>query len=545
FLDVVSIKAMPRIRYVGNRFFSRLARRAALFEGALDSHCGYTVIQRRALERLPLGELYDRYGFPTEMFFAARRADLKVDSVAVKTIYGDEVSGINPFTTIPTILFLIARSYLRIRFMRRAITRPFKPPPRNRPGITLRPENKPTLLILTSSFPRGPGDETCGYIRDFARSLSGEFNVEVLAPRDRKPVDWTTNEFRLRRSWSMLPVGFDPFTSDADLNQLIDKGICAKLATAISLACFFIHAFLLALRCDVICSQWLVPCGLIGAMISRITGRPHVAVEHSGAIHVLRRIRGGRGIVRFIVANSFHVITVSADLRRKLIALCAEAAAKTRVISMGVNVTDENFANDTSNNHPRSILFIGRLTGIKGLDVLLKALEGIDDVVLTIAGEGPLRRDLERMSRELSVSTSFAGHVTAAERQALLEKCDAVVIPSRELANGRCEGTPVVCLEAMAAGRLVTASRVGGLREVITDGHDGLLFDAEDHRMLGEKLMTALSDDSLRERIAMNGRRAIESYNWTAIGAKFIRILNDSLDNGPITHRQRRRATAG
>ena len=127
FLYVTSVKAMPRIRYVGNRFFSWLARRAALFEGALDSHCGYTVIQRRALERLPLGELYDRYGFPTEMFFAARRVNLKVDSVAVRTIYGDEVSGINPFTTIPTILFLIARSYLRIRFTRRAITRPFQP----------------------------------------------------------------------------------------------------------------------------------------------------------------------------------------------------------------------------------------------------------------------------------------------------------------------------------------------------------------------------------------------------------------------------------
>jgi len=127
FLNVISVRSMPRIRYAGNRVFSWLARRAALFEGALDSHCGYAVIQRRALERLPLAELYDRYGFPTEMFFAARRANLTVDSVAVRTIYGDEVSGINPFTTIPTILFLIARGYLRIRFTRRSVHQAFKP----------------------------------------------------------------------------------------------------------------------------------------------------------------------------------------------------------------------------------------------------------------------------------------------------------------------------------------------------------------------------------------------------------------------------------
>jgi glycosyltransferase involved in cell wall biosynthesis len=127
FLNAMSVRAMPRIRYAGNRFFSWLARRAALFEGALDAHCGYTVIQRHALKRIRLEELYDRYGFPTEMFFAARRANLRVDSVAVRTIYGDEVSGINPFTTIPTILFLIARSYLRIRFARQSSKRSFKP----------------------------------------------------------------------------------------------------------------------------------------------------------------------------------------------------------------------------------------------------------------------------------------------------------------------------------------------------------------------------------------------------------------------------------
>ena len=63
-----------------------------------------------------LKELYDRYGFPNEMLFSARRSGLTVCSVPVRTVYGDEVSGINPFTAVPTILFLIARSYIRRRF---------------------------------------------------------------------------------------------------------------------------------------------------------------------------------------------------------------------------------------------------------------------------------------------------------------------------------------------------------------------------------------------------------------------------------------------
>jgi glycosyltransferase involved in cell wall biosynthesis len=118
FLDSQTITEMPWIRYIGNRVFSWLARRAASFDGSLDAHCGYTVIHQHALKRLALDELYNRYGFPTEMFFAARRAGLSIESVPVTTVYGDEVSGINPFTAVPAVFYLIARNYVRMRFTR-------------------------------------------------------------------------------------------------------------------------------------------------------------------------------------------------------------------------------------------------------------------------------------------------------------------------------------------------------------------------------------------------------------------------------------------
>lgn len=134
FLNSESISQMPRFRYIGNRLFSWLARRAASFEDSLDSHCGYTVIQRQALNRLVLDDLYDRYGFPTEMFFAATRAGLVIGNIPVRTVYGDEVSGINPFTAVPAILFLIARNYVRRRF--------FAPW-----------ERKPNRLLFSSDIP--------------------------------------------------------------------------------------------------------------------------------------------------------------------------------------------------------------------------------------------------------------------------------------------------------------------------------------------------------------------------------------------------------
>jgi glycosyltransferase involved in cell wall biosynthesis len=113
FLHSQSISCMPAMRYIGNRFFSWLTRQAMSYCGSLDAQCGYTVIRRAALARLRLDDLYDRYGFPNEMLFAASEAGLRIESVPVRSIYEDEVSGINPFTSVPMILFLIARNYLR------------------------------------------------------------------------------------------------------------------------------------------------------------------------------------------------------------------------------------------------------------------------------------------------------------------------------------------------------------------------------------------------------------------------------------------------
>ena len=112
-----TISCMPLARYLGNRLFSCLTRRAVAFAESLDAQCGYTVIRRTALQQLNLESLYNRYGFPNEMFFEAHRLELRIESVPVRAVYGDEVSGINPFTAVPTIFYLIGQSFYRRRKM--------------------------------------------------------------------------------------------------------------------------------------------------------------------------------------------------------------------------------------------------------------------------------------------------------------------------------------------------------------------------------------------------------------------------------------------
>ena len=433
----------------------------------------------------------------------------------------------------------------------------------------LKHNRKPVLLILTSSFPSSPDDETCGYIRDFARSMSAKFDVEVLAPPDRRAVEWPSDVFKLTRSPSPLPLGLDSFEASSDLNELASGSILAKLCSLPSLLCFFCRAFAMSIGADVICSHWLVPSGLAGSIASRILRKPHIVIEHSGAFHFLARSRGGRRVAKFIIGSSARVVVVSADLRLKLLEICPDARDKIEVVPMGI-MTDRTLAigqlhfNEKVSTsctgvppwapllaspaekvrrgahggtpvqvhakHTRTLLFIGRLVEIKGVDLLLTALRGMSDVRLLIAGDGRERRELEARARELSVAATFVGCVGARQREALLAACDVVVVPSRVLVDGRTEGTPVVCLEAMAAGRVVVASRTGGLGEVIVDGENGLLFEPGDHRMLKEKLMLALGDEDLRRRISANARRRAQAYDWSRIGERLSKIIESAVE---------------
>jgi glycosyltransferase involved in cell wall biosynthesis len=109
-------------------------------------------------------------------------------------------------------------------------------------------------------------------------------------------------------------------------------------------------------------------------------------------------------------------------------------------------------------------LVLARLVPIKGVDVAIAAMREVRGR-LVIAGDGPERARLAALAAG-DPKISFVGEVDAARRDQLLCEATTVVIPSRVLPNGRSEGTPLVALEALAAGIPVIASRVGGLIEL-------------------------------------------------------------------------------
>jgi glycosyltransferase involved in cell wall biosynthesis len=174
------------------------------------------------------------------------------------------------------------------------------------------------------------------------------------------------------------------------------------------------------------------------------------------------------------------------------------------------------------------LLVLAALVHRKGIDVLLQALRKLSRdglrPELWIAGEGPERSRLEDLARHAGVEgwVKFLGHRSDAAD--LLGACDAVVMPSRR------EGLGVAALEAMAAGRGVVASAVGGLAEAVVDRQTGLLVPAEDPTALAAALAELLGNVALRNTLGEAGRRRVaESFSVEQMVEAYVRLYESVL----------------
>ncbi len=174
------------------------------------------------------------------------------------------------------------------------------------------------------------------------------------------------------------------------------------------------------------------------------------------------------------------------------------------------------------------LLFVGRLTAGKGIEVLLEAILALrgrlPDLTLTVVGDGPRRSDLENQSRArgLADHVSFVGAKNQDEVAKLLTDHDIFVLPSFA------EGVPVVLMEAMGAGLPVVATQVGGMTELIDDGISGFLVRPFDAEQLGDRVQQLVVDADLRQRMGRAGRaKVLADFVSAEEATRLARLITD------------------
>ncbi|MEM7225265.1 MAG: glycosyltransferase [Pseudomonadota bacterium] len=163
------------------------------------------------------------------------------------------------------------------------------------------------------------------------------------------------------------------------------------------------------------------------------------------------------------------------------------------------------------------LLAMGRLHRAKAFDTLLRALASEPRAYLWLAGEGPLRDELEALAHELGVMPRVRFLGWRDDRAALIGAADICLVPSRYEPLGN------VCLEAWAAGRPLVAAASAGPSELITDGADGLLVPIDDAAALAQAITRVIDGPGLPERLVAGGaRRYEEGFSETACVKRYL-----------------------
>jgi PEP-CTERM/exosortase A-associated glycosyltransferase len=258
------------------------------------------------------------------------------------------------------------------------------------------------------------------------------------------------------------------------------------------------------------------------------------AVDHGTTRENSLRYRLTRTLETRAIHRADHVTTICEGLRSDIVAR-GVPAGKVTVIPNAVDVdafsvghlSDETLKASLGLLGSTVIGFIGSFYAYEGLDLLITALPHIlqqmPGVRLLLVGGGPQEFQLKAQAQALGLGSQvvFAGRVPHDEVQRYYDLIDVLVYPRHSMRLTELV-TPLKPLEAMAQGRLLVASDVGGHRELIRDGETGVLFRAGSQESLAETIVQLLMQKERWPSLRKAGREFVErERNWAGSVARY------------------------
>jgi teichuronic acid biosynthesis glycosyltransferase TuaC len=249
-------------------------------------------------------------------------------------------------------------------------------------------------------------------------------------------------------------------------------------------------------RVDIVFGSWAYPDGFAAVVLGNLLRVPVVVKLHGSDMNVVARMPGPRRCLKWALPRADRVVAVSDPLREATIAF---GASPDRVDVVPNGIDRERFRpRDRAEARRRLglpesgsiVLYVGNLELHKGVTELIRAFAELRkrrNASLIMLGGGARTAECNRLSAELGARVSFLGQRPHEEVPHWLAACDVLTLPSWN------EGTPNVLLEAIASGRRVVATRVGGTPDVVRSDLVGTLVPARDPAALSAALERALA----------------------------------------------------
>ena len=283
---------------------------------------------------------------------------------------------------------------------------------------------------------------------------------------------------------------------------------------------------------DLVHAYFTIPAGLSGIWLKKRTRLPLVVSPHGSDVphHNPEKfnlpIRLLAPLIGHVWRKSDRVVAVSDGLRQT--ALRTAPQLDIDVIHNGIDIQHFSPPQIAPHNQIPQIISVGRLVELKGLDHLLKALVQVKQTgqkfQLQIAGEGPERPRLEKLSQDLGLldSVTFLGQVTYENLPPLYQQADLFVLPSLAESFGQ------VFAEAMACGVPVIGSTTGGIPEVVGPHQHKWLISPGDVLDLTQKITALLKSPQCRQELSQNNVRYVrQHFTWSQSAQAYCDVYKD------------------
>jgi glycosyltransferase involved in cell wall biosynthesis len=290
----------------------------------------------------------------------------------------------------------------------------------------------------------------------------------------------------------------------------------------------FLLAYLLRNEVDVvqvhIADMPMVPAFLL----SKIANKPYVVTCHGSDIRILQRNTFVKFFWEIMLKNASKVVSISKEIKDILV---NEYGLPSQSIKIITNGYDEEWVKrhlvETSNSASRenlSLVFVGSLRKVKDplnlIEVFKIVSERVKNVNLQIVGEGPLRQAVERKIEEYGLQdrVTLHGEVTHQRALEILASSAIYVLTSVE------EAQSISLIEAMALGKPVVATSVGGVPEIVLDGMNGLLTPPRLPGRMAQLIEQLLRDPALAENLGKAAAASVKDFSWNNIALEYLNI---------------------